>query len=300
MNLQPYTPGAEGLFRMEAEDYHAAPGVSKHQLDKIAVSPLDLRLYMLHGQDATRAMEIGTVYHTATLEPEKLQEAYHIRPLTYINDKGQQKPWNGNAKACEQWLEAHSDKPVLKQSELHNLTNLGKAIRENPIAGPIVENLITEVSMFVRCEHTGIMKRGRADGIALDDQNNYVIADMKFVADATKEGFQGQYQDLRYWLQAAYYTDILTAILSKQFGVKNPSVRFLFIAAEKEPINQKSDIHRVMVYEPTAHEIAMGQNTYLRDLWVYKRCFESGEWPGNMDRIHQIECSSWYRRRNAV
>lgn len=300
MNLQPYTPGAEGLFRMEAEDYHKAPGVSKHQLDKIAVSPLDLKLYMMHGQEPTHAMELGTVYHTATLEPHKLGEAYHVRPLEYINDKGQRKPWNSNAKACEAWLEAHSDKPVLKQSELHNLQNLGKSIRENPIAGPIIENLIPEVSMFACCEHTGLMKRGRADGIACDDSGSIVIVDLKFVADATETGFHSQYQDLRYWVQAAYYKDILERILTTQHGLQCPHVRFLFIAAEKEPMHEETDIHRVMVHEPEQADLDMGQNTYLRDLRVYQRCSELGEWPGNMDRIHRIGCSPWFRRRHAV
>jgi hypothetical protein len=294
ITLKPFTPNTPGVFRMEAEDYHAAPGIGKHSLDYIADCPLKYALYKQHGVTPTGAMELGTLLHTAVLEPKKLREAFHVRPIEYTNEKGESKAWNSNAKVCQSWMESHTDKPIIKASEVEKINNIVTSVHQNPIAGPIVtsENLLTEVSMFSRCEHTGILKKGRADGITIDDEGRVWMIDCKFVNDASKEGFRRQVQDLRYYVQAAYYTDLIKELVGLD-------VQFLFFAVETSPMHEQSDVHRVMTYALHPLEIEMGRNNYLRDLQIYKRCVETGNWPGNMDRIHVLTLSNWFRRENA-
>lgn len=61
---------------MPAAEYHAAPAASKSDLDKIARSPAHYRAYKENPPEQTKAMALGTAFHTLVLEPEKFSGDY--------------------------------------------------------------------------------------------------------------------------------------------------------------------------------------------------------------------------------
>ena len=291
--MKPYTPNTDGIFRMPAADYHAAPGVGKHSLDYIADCPLKFALYRKYGMEPTDAMEMGTLCHTAVLEPELFGDSFHLKPGTYRDDKGAQKAWSGNSTVCKEWLAAHTEKPVVTQSELSRIQNIARNVREHPVVGPLLEEGEAEVSMFARCPLTGVMRKGRVDWIAKAADGGVWFVDFKFAVDATAQAFVRQVADLRYYVQHAYYVDLFELIMGVQ-------PRFLFVAVEKGPMHEKSEHHRIQVYEMHALDVEMGRNHYTRDLRRYGECLERGEWPSDTDRIKTLELPKWVRRENAI
>lgn len=297
MNATPYAPNTEGIFRMPASDYHKAPGVGKHSLDYIHDCPAKYALYKKHGMEATDAMEMGTLCHTAVLEPHLLLDQFHVRPDTYthVDKKGNAtvKKWNGNATACSDWLDAHADKPVMSKAELNKIQNIAANCRTHPIVSALLEDGEAELSLFARCPTTGIMRKGRPDWITTDEDDQLTLVDFKFVQDATKHGFARQVADLRYYVQHAYYVDLCELL---GYGVP----RFLFVAVEKEPMHPESSKHRIIVHELHTLDVEMGRNQYLRDLMRFDECERSGVWPDDTDKIQVLQLPSWVRRENAI
>lgn len=291
--MKPFQPNTDGLFRMPAADYHAAPGVGKHSLDYIADCPLKFALYRKYGMEATDAMEMGTLCHTAVLEPELFADSFHLKPGTYRDDKGAQKAWSGNSTVCKEWLAGHTDKPVVTQSELSRIQNIARNVREHPVVGPLMEEGEAEVSMFARCPLTEVMRKGRVDWVARAEDKGVWFVDFKFVHDATAHAFVRQVADLRYYVQHPYYVDLFELIMGGQ-------PRFLFVAVEKEPMHEKSEHHRIQVYELHALDVEMGRNHYMRDLRRYSECLEIGEWPSDTDSIKTLELPKWIRREGAI
>lgn len=292
--MKPYTPNTPGIFKMPAAEYHAAPGVGKHSLDYVAKSPLDYALYRQYGMEPTEAMEQSTLCHTATLEPDLFESSYYLRPGLYPDAKGGMSKWSGNSTWCKEWLAAHKDKPCVTPPELAKIRNAARSVREHPISGEFFDGKERcEMSLFARCPETGMMRKGRPDLMNTDGNETGWILDTKFVLDATERAFKRQFQDLRYYVQHAYYVDLVELLT----GVKP---RFLFVAVEKEPMHEKSEIHRVCCYE--LHEVCveLGRRHYMRDLRRFWECSESGTWPSDTDQIKPLELDKWLMREGAI
>lgn len=313
--MTPFTPNTPGIFRMPAADYHAAPGVGKHSLDYVAKSPLDYALHRKYGMEPTEAMEQSTLCHTAVLEPELFKDAFHLRPGMYPDEKGNLKKWTGASNWCKDWLSAHEDKPVVTQTELVKIQNAAKCVREHPICGPMFEHGAAEMSIFAPCPLTGLLRKGRPDWITTSDDEAVWIVETKFVADASENAFLRQVEDLRYYVQHPYYVDLWvihnggnpdeleTTMRNDGSGfqtLRGVPIHFIFIAVEKEPMHEKSEIHRVQPYELHPACVELGRRHYIRDLRRYMDCMERGEWPSDTDKIKPLALSSWVMKQGAI
>ena len=295
-----YAPNQDGIFRMSPEAYRKADGISKHSLDLVADCPLALDLYRRHGSESTELMEFGTLCHTAVLEPHLFPGSYHLRPETYASvDKKTKaittKEWSGNSTTCRNWVADHKDKTVLRNDDLKRLLNICKSVTEHPVVGPMMQQGegVAEVSMFATCPETGLRRKGRCDWITCADDGTWFMVDLKFVNDATERGFRRQFEDLRYFVQAAYYVDLMKLIN----GVE---CQFIFVAVETQPMNPRSDVHRVQAYRVFTPHLDTGRAHYLRDLRRYRECLESGQWPSDTDTIKTLGLSPWFLRQNAL
>ena len=297
MNPQPYSPGKPGIFRMEAKDYHAAPGVGKHSLDAIFDSPAMYQLLKKHGFKSTEAMEFSTLCHTAILEPDKLKDSFVMRPETYVSvdKKGNQeiKPWSGNSNTCKAWLAANEGKQVLTKPELETIQNIAQSCRNHPIVGALLEEGEAEISLFAECPYTGMLRKGRPDWITADEEGKTVLVDFKFVADANRHAFRKQLETLRYHVQHAYYVD-----LCELLGQGKP--RFLFVVVQKTPMHPDEPKHKVRVEEVHEVDVEFGRNMYIRDLLRLQECIKTDTWKDDTDKIGLMTLSSWYRKENAV
>lgn len=69
-------------FDISNEDYHAGPGISKSQLDDIAISPAiyQWRRHAPVDAEKTAALDLGTALHCLLLEPDEFSKRFEIAP----------------------------------------------------------------------------------------------------------------------------------------------------------------------------------------------------------------------------
>jgi exodeoxyribonuclease VIII len=69
-------------FDISNEDYHAGDGVSKSQLDMVALSPALLQWQKSAPVDTEKlkALDMGTALHCLLLEPEEFDKRFIVAP----------------------------------------------------------------------------------------------------------------------------------------------------------------------------------------------------------------------------
>jgi hypothetical protein len=251
-------------------EYHALKSVSKSGLDLIRKAPALFQYRREHPSETTPAMRMGTLVHTAILEPERMSElllAPHINRRTTA----------GKAE-WEAFLIKSEGREIVTEEELEKLDAIRKAVWAHPAAGKALGMLReVEASIFWTDPATGVECRCRPDGIL----SNGLIVDVKTTKDARPDEFVKSVANYRYHVQAAYYSDGYKAVIG------DAPKGFAFIAVETEPP------HLVAVYVASEAMILRGRADYEADLATYKRCEESGEWPGLPDQPVVIDLPKW-------
>lgn len=272
---------------ISAEDYHAFPAVSQSLLKDFAGQPSPAHFQARAPREATEAMQLGTIFHTLTLEPEHAATAYHLRPAEYPDakkdgDKPTMKPWHGAATWCKNWLASHADRPVITTEDEAAIFKMLLAVRELQVMRGLLEIGTPETSWFKLDEETGQVLKGRTDLVASDAANVTWLADLKKVrrGGASETEFAKTCVDYGYHVQAAFYLDLTGAS------------RFLFCAVEDEAPFAANLI------ELDSEAIALGRRTYRNTLNAYAACVRTGEWPGYPPGIKRVNLPPWAYKAN--
>lgn len=284
--IQPFSAwkeGERGIFTgLPMDVYRKARGVSRSELAKIMERPN----HRLKESASTEAQVWGTLFNDLVLFGDR---NFHVRPDFYPAKDGKtkdaptvDKPWNGNATFCSDWMAAHSDKPILKASGPHSAAWLSKALAKTQ-ASPAFQQLAIgascEVSLFGAGpeEHGWPLAKGRPDLLKLTDDGGAIIADVKTTVDANTRAFSRDMLTYGYHKQFAHYRAILQSLRIA------PVQAFLIIV-------EKGDEPRVQVRQLA--ERAMDKGDFdLDDEWTLHRGFTlTGKWPDFADQQddHQI------------
>jgi hypothetical protein len=276
MNILPasqFTPETPGLYAgIPMAQYQAAPGFSGSRAAVLRRSPLDF-IRMQNGEldpKPTDSMELGTVYHSLVWEGRR---DFHIRPDAYKAPESAKKdapmidkPWNANATACQNWLEAHSDMPVYSAAKAKEIESGAEYLELHPRVRPILFRTgMVEVSMFARAEKHGYILKGRADKVWFD-QGRINFADLKTTRDASTDAISREILNRGYHIKAAYYRYIAQR-LGYEFG------DFLLIFFE-DGAAPKVNVRRLA---PRAMD--EGMHTVLDDINLLHRCRLMNFWP---------------------
>ena len=255
---------------MSNADYHALPSVSKSGLDLIRKAPALYQWRRENPIEPTPAMRMGTLVHTAILEPHDLDNLI-------VAPQVDRRTTQGKADWAAFLIEAKG-KQIVTEEELDNLGGISRAVWAHPAASKALGMLDkVESSIFWTDNETGTECRCRPDGIL----TNGVIIDVKTTKDARPDEFAKSIANYRYHVQAAFYSDGYRAI----FG--EPPKGFVFIAVETEPP------FLTAVYVASATMILRGRADYEADLRTYSKCVESGIWPGLPSSAIEIELPKW-------
>jgi len=239
---------------IDFEEYKAAEGVNKSQLDQINISPKHLQHYLKNPPEPTKAMEFGGIIHSAILEPDWFYENLVISP-----------DLNKNTKKYKAWALEHEDcELVLDKKEAEMITGMLNAFASHPKASALLNGKV-EQSIFVKDPDTGLLCKGRAD--ILHNEGEAII-DYKSTKLASPYGFSKSIVDFRYHVQAAFYLDMFEW---EGMGYD----RFVFIAQDKAPP------YDVAVYELDFGSIERGRELYRQNLELYKKCVDENIWPGS-------------------
>lgn len=273
------TNPAEGIYPNLPEPiYRGAKGISQTQLKKMEFSSSHyFAAINAPPKLPTPDQIIGILTHALVLEDKELfvvlPEDAPKKPTKA--QLGAKKPSQDTQDAIAWWNSfrmANPGKEIIEREEADQLYNIRNAVVRHPIAGEILlRSRQFEVGAFKR-HSTGLMMKGRADCLCVDDKEMTTVPDLKTCGfgGASAQEFSWAIYNWGYHRQAAYYLDV--------FG----ATYFVFIAVEKEPP------YSVACYHLTPESIAKGREENERDLQIVAQCEQSGIWPGYPQSLARI------------
>lgn len=258
-----------GIYNIPAEEYHKAAGVSKSMLDHLERSPAHFKAHQEAPKEPTPAMVMGTIVHTAILEPHK-PRGFHVVPSGV----------DGRNKAGKEWYAAHVDLPCIDAEENAGLRGMVNSVARHPLASVIMEGGQNEMSVFAMHEATATLRRSRPDKITKDSGGNPTIVDLKTTDDASYEAFAKTVVNFRYHVQQAFYQDCFEALTGQK-------PYFLFVVVERKPP------YAVACYELERGAVEYGRACYESNLATYAKCVKTNKWPAYSEEIKKLALPSW-------
>lgn len=245
----------QGVFvrNMPNEDYHQFAGISNSGLSLVARSPAHYAYRSAFQQ--TRAMDIGTAFHTALLEPERFSSEYMT--VKGINDR-RKAEYNAAAKV-------YGKHATLTDNEGASVDVMVESVRSNPDANAVLsEPGYAELSAFVEDPETGVLMRCRYDWITA----THKVIDVKKTQDCRQRAFSRSVFAYRYYVQEAMYRHIFELIMGVQLE------DYHFLAIEEQPPCAN------VLY--TLDELAkqQGHKEYRESLLAYAEAEKTDHWPG--------------------
>lgn len=251
------------------DDYHASPGVSVSRLKVFAEAPAKAKF---GSKKETAALALGSLIHCAVLEPDDLEHRYQVTDL----ERRGTKAWEAEEAAA-------AGRELIKRPDYEEALRIRDAAHAHPVAREILKPgpLLVEQSMYWLDPATGLLCRGRVDGMRVDMR---VLADVKSTADASPEGFARAVAEYRYHWQEAFYVD----------GVKAAAgwtpEAFIFFAIEKEPP------YLVGAYEVPPDDVERGRQRVREELERYAECERTNHWPGYSTTLESLHLPHWAHR----
>jgi hypothetical protein len=236
------------------EDYHADPAVSASHLKAIQQSPFHyFKRYVDPARvtvEPTAAMRLGTLVHTAVLEPYELSKRYGRCPSRATKA--------GKEMAAQ--LEANGIEAIT-DADWTLAEAMRDSVRNHAVAAELLSNGKAEQSFWWNDQATGLRCKCRPDWFY-----DTTIVDLKTCIDASPESFAKAVVNFGYHIQASHY-------LSGLHG----STRFVFIAVEK------TAPYCVGVYELDAAALSIGDSLRTNAMDSIVACRTANRWPGYSD-----------------
>jgi hypothetical protein len=231
-------------------------------------------------------LEFGKAAHMLLLGEDGFKERYSLRPATYPDDKGGEKPWNGNSNWCKQWLEKQrgAGKSVITETEIDHIRNIADALkRKEPIRLGILNGRI-ERSIFAK--HGNIWLKARPD-VVPNDSGDFV--DLKTAASVDDESLSKAIYSHGYHVQAGLLRMIVRDVLGPEAFTS-----FTFVFVEKAPP------YDVRVLQLKDEDIDLGERQARKAIATVEECLKRKRWPGfdGFDKeFGWVEMPGWAKTR---
>ncbi|MFS9902876.1 PD-(D/E)XK nuclease-like domain-containing protein [Salmonella enterica] len=257
-------------FDITNEAYHAGPGVSKSQLDDIAVCPAFYQWRKAAPVDTekTKALDMGTALHCRLLEPDEFKNRFIIAPEFNRRTTAGKEEEKAFLENC-----ANSGKTVMTDEDGRKLELMYGSVMAHPGCRALLEaEGKTESSIYWTDTETGELCRIRPDKFLT---NSPLILDVKKVTDMSR--FARHVEEFRYHVQAAMYCEGW-----KAYSGETP--RFAFLAVSESIDCGKYPVH-LYILEDEHHDI--GYSLFRRDLNTYHECKSSNKWGWGFEVIER-------------
>lgn len=275
---------------MTNEQYHAdASRISKSGLDKINRSPAHYWESYLNPNRREREEKDyflkGTASHALILEPNVFHSEYYLfddsEKVAELERNGSKRP--RLTSEYKSWKEGvimeNEGLTPLPPQDYEYYSRILDAVHSHPAARAFLQKGVAEKTFFWEDFETGAPCKCRPDFL---DVNNDIIVDLKFVKDASKNGFGRAAYNHRYHVQAPFYLD---GVLASESDFIPQG--FVFIAVEKEPP------YAVAVYLAEGEVLQLGRREYTRNLETYMECINSGRWPSYNESISPLSLPNY-------
>ncbi|WP_017972488.1 PD-(D/E)XK nuclease-like domain-containing protein [Actinopolyspora halophila] len=271
---------AAGVYDITAEQYHAdpVPGGSLSSTGARRLLPPScpalFRHEQLHPQPHRPVFEFGHAAHKMVLGDG---------PDLAVVDAAD---WRGrDAQQQRAEIRERGAVPLLRH-EHEQVLAMAEAIRAHPIAGRLFapERGTPEQTLVWQDPVTGVWCRARPDWTPHAGSGRLIVADYKTTQDASPSALPKTVYQRGYHQQAAWYLDGV-----HELGLATDAA-FVFVFQEK------SAPYLVTVTELSADALRWGDvlNAKARD--TYRRCVESGRWPGYSESVELTPLPVWAER----
>lgn len=270
-------------YDIPSEDYFAWDAISNSKLSLLKRSPLHFRTGF---SVSTDAMRIGSLIHTALLEPLAIIARYTVMP-DYSNH-----PENVTANGArsfssatafvksmqEQFRKLNHEKEFVSQSELDMMLQLSASVKLNSVARDLLRDGTSEVSIVwtERLDSQEVTCKARIDLLKADAGQ---FVDLKTTQDAAE--FERSIVKFGYHRQMAFYRRGLASV-----GI---DAEPWLVAVEK------SAPYGIRSAPMAADALRVGWKEVSELLATYVACRESDKWPG-YPNPESWSLPEWYTR----
>lgn len=266
----------------DAAEYHAANGdlkrgdplwtVSSGMLKEFAHCPA--RWMAGYHPPETDAQEFGSLVDCLYLTPGQFEAKYAIRPDTYRNEKGEEKPWNNNANVCKAWnddAEADGKLPI-KKAELAEAKAAVFRLNADPVLAKFKSESAEQSWLQGEWvdEKTGLVVPVKAlVDLTPFDTSEFAscLGDLKTTRSAHPGVWSKFSSQRKYHFQGAFYLDFWNATSGQERDT------WCFVLVENFPPFQTG---KVMLSQ---QKLDYGRALYQAFLAKYCQCLKTGVWP---------------------
>lgn len=194
----------EGIYKeLSNNAYHASEGLSSSRIKPALISTKMYKHSLNSPVKRTDDMDDGTLFHTLTLEPEKFEDSYLIKPEI-------SKRSNAGKEAHALHEEECAEKCLISSTKdrIEAVKGMTSSVSLHPEIGAILNAKgNAEISAYAIDPDTGFLLKARADLLFEFGGKTYIL-DLKKCKDASFAGFRNAVQSYHYDLSAWYYIHV--------------------------------------------------------------------------------------------
>lgn len=181
-------------------------------------------------------------------------------------------------------------KTPLLPAEYRQVQEMAQAVRKHPIAGHIFKpgEGLAEQSMFWKDPQTGVICRARMDWLPTPRKGKrLIVADLKSARSVAPHDLMKAIHEHGLHQQDDFYRRGC-----RELGIGDKDTSFVFVFVAKTPP------YLVTVVELDWEARRIGKERNDRALKTYKRCMETGVWPGFSEDIEVLSLPTWAERQH--
>jgi hypothetical protein len=258
---------------MSSEEYHADPRPSWSTV-KLAMldCPLAAKVRSETQSEPTPAMQLGSLVHTLTLEPETFDRLYHVTEATRRGTKA----WKADEDEA-------GDRTLIKSSEYLEAQALAELLRGAAAdAGITIDPEWVELSCY--SSRPGTPARARPD---LLDPKTGLVWDVKTTRSLRPQAFMRQCLNLGYYGQIVNNAEILSDVLDTE--IKPGGI-----------IAVQTGFPRHAIALPFGEDaLAVGGHQYAEAWRIWLDCEAADHWPAYEYPGGVLGVPSWMESESA-
>ena len=316
-----------GLYEMSEREYRALPGLNWSTLKHVLDCPAKAKYLQENPVKQTPAMKIGSMVHMATLEADKFDQTYALRPeiekvdFSYdragggwvryktgstevegpfktkkeaqdsapvYNFKGGE-GYSKLAVAREERARYYSTFEFCSQEEIDTAWAVANSVYAHPASKELLDNSMREV-VVVWYHKSSLSDEVFLCKAKIDawDMSRNIICDLKTCQSSDPAVFTRN--NIERWdlhAQLAWYRIGLRSAIEQELGADFDHIETSFIAVEKAPP------HLVSYLIPSDDMMRIGeiQCQEAFDTWV--KCETEDEWPARSEQPVYVDISPW-------
>jgi AraC-like DNA-binding protein len=228
---------------------------------------------MNHPKPSSPALVIGSGFHTATLEPEKLDDEFAVKPSEIDGQGPRTKHYK---ESFELMQKSEPDKQWLAPADYDLILEMAGSALDNPVLRHYMADIDKVVEGTGYFEMEGAKCKVRPD---LYIPGAGVVIDLKSTQDASNRGFTKSVRQFGYLFQACWYMHALRLLGEKP-------KQFVFIAVEK------TAPYATAAYTIKESDINKQFSNMERACQLWAACQSSGIWPGYSDMVETLDLGS--------